>query len=94
MNGPAPTLVNDWITAPFMWFVVGAFVAVSIGVWLGEIIREDRIRAMDLDEMDEQVQTERHCAARGHRYVKVPTPTRWRCGQCGDVVESKAGWVA
>ena len=91
---PAPTLLNDWLTFPFVAFVVAAFLAACIGVWLGKIIREDRIRAMDLAEMDEQVQTERHCVAHGHRYVKVPVPTRWRCGQCGDVVKSKSGWVA
>ena len=94
MNGPAPTLVSDWITAPLMWIVVGAFVLAAIGIWVGRIIREERIRAMDLAEMDEQVDVQRWCAAHGHRYVKVPTPTRWRCGECGDIVESKAGWVA
>ena len=94
MNGPAPTLVSDWITAPAMWAVVAAFLAACFGIWVGRIIRDERIRAMDLAEMDEQVRTERHCVAHGHRYVKVPTPTRWRCGQCGDIVESKAGWVA
>ena len=91
---PAPTLVNDWITAPFMWIVVVAFGVAWLGIWVGKMIREERLRAMDLAEMDEQVHVERACVAHGHRYVKVPTPTRWRCACCGDVVESKSGWVA
>ena len=40
---PAPTLVNDWITAPFMWAVVAAFVAGCLGVWVGRIIRGEQI---------------------------------------------------
>ena len=90
---PAPTLVNDWLTLPFVAFAVAAFVAVSIGVWLGRVIREDRLRAMDLAEMDEQVQTERHCAQFSHNMRKVPVPTVWRCTVCGEEWESMPGWV-
>jgi len=89
---PATTLVNDWLTLPFVALIVGIFVAGWLGIWVGRIIREERDRGVMVEP--KQVHVERACVAHGHRYVKVPTPTRWRCAICGDVVESKAGWVA
>ncbi len=94
MSPAAPGLVSDWVTPGFAFIIAFLFVFGLILLTVARMVKADRLRAMELAAMDERVQTERHCAAHGHRYVKVPTPTRWRCGQCGDVVESKAGWVA
>jgi len=43
---PAPGLVDTWFTAPFVWSVVGAFVLAWLGIWVGRIIREERLRTV------------------------------------------------
>ena len=97
---PAPTLVNDWITAPFMWIVVGIFVAGCIGVWVGRIVNEDRLRQMDLKQLDDDIDRQRvayHCVAHGHAFChpEIHDGQRmWRCENCGDAVVSDGGWVA
>ena len=79
-------------------FLVAAFLATFavLMVAVAITVRVDRIATYDagLAELDHSIDVDRHCAQAGHRYVKVPVPTRWRCAICGDVVESKAGWVA
>lgn len=42
MNGPAPGLVDDWFTWPFVAVVFIAFVLVWMGVSLARVVREDR----------------------------------------------------
>ena len=75
------------------WVLLVGFTLTWAGVWLGHAIRSDRLRAMDIEGLHEQILVDRWCAEHGHAYKIVPTPVVWACAQCGDVVESKPGWV-
>ena len=93
MNGPAPTLVTDWVTPGFTFFIAFLFVFVMLLLTAARMVKADRLRAMDLAKMDEQVRVERHCVQHGHNLRKIQTPTRWRCTHCHEVTESQPGWV-
>ena len=77
------------LMAAFLTVFAVLMVAVAITV------RADRIATYDagLEQLDEQIRTDRHCAQSGHNMRKVPTPTRWRCTYCDEQWESKPGWV-
>lgn len=103
MNGPAPTLVNDWITAPFMWAVVGAFVLAWLGIWVGH---EWHKIGQELDQINHTFDTQAphverqlvayHCAAHGHafRHPELHNGRRvLRCEACGVAVVSDPGWI-
>ena len=75
------------------WVILAALAVAGIGIILGRIITGDRLRAMDIEGLHEQLLVDQWCAEHGHAYKIVPTPTVYRCHNCGDVVESKPGWV-
>ena len=76
------------------WTLLVGFTLTWTTAWLGHAIRADyRLRAMDIEGLHEQILVDRWCAEHGHTYKIVPTPTVYRCHNCGDVVESKPGWV-
>ena len=78
-------------------FLVAAFLAVFavLMVAVAITVRHDRIATYDagLEQLDEQIRTDRHCAQFSHNMRKVPVPTVWRCTVCGEEWESMPGWV-
>ena len=72
-NGPAPTLVNDWFTTPF---VTGA-VFLTLFVWLTVLI----LRHVEADEPPVSFPVS-PCAVLSHQYRSQPVV--WRCVRCGD----------
>jgi len=93
---PDPKMLDTYFTAPFFWAVVGAFVAVSIGVWLGKIIRGERYRAMELDDISPDELVNYRCAVNGHEYghpVWKGSDRTYECKVCGNRVVSGPGWV-
>jgi len=78
-------------------FLVAAFLTVfaALMVAVAITVRADRIATYDagLEQLDEQIRTDRHCAQFSHNMRKVPVPTVWRCTVCGEEWESMPGWV-
>ena len=72
---------------------LGVFAVLMVAVAI--TIRHDRIATYDagLEQLDEQIRTDRHCAQFSHNMRKVPVPTVWRCTVCGEEWESMPGWV-
>jgi len=77
-------------------FVVAAFLAACIGVWLGKIIRGERINRMELDDISPDELVNYWCAVNGHAFChpEIHGGHRlWRCENCGAEVESGPGWI-
>ena len=78
-------------------FLMAAFLGVFavLMVAVGITVRHDRMAQYDagLEQLDEQIRTDRHCAQYGHNLRKIPTPTIWRCTVCSEEWESMPGWV-
>ena len=78
-------------------FLMAAFLTVFavLMVVVPITVRADPIARYDagLEQLDEQIRTDRHCAQFSHNMRKVPTPTVWRCTVCGEEWESMPGWV-
>jgi len=93
---PAPTLLNDWLSLGFVLLAVAAFLAACIGVWLGKIIRGERINRMELDDISPDELVNYWCAVNGHAFChpEIHGGHRlWRCENCGAEVESGPGWI-
>ena len=81
------------MTAVLMAAFLATFAVLMVVVAI--TVRADRIATYDagLEQLDEQIRTERHCAQFSHNMRKVPVPTVWRCTVCGEEWESMPGWV-
>ena len=81
------------MTALLMAAFLATFAVLMVAVAI--TVRVDRIATYDagLEQLDEQIRVDRHCAQFSHNMRKVPTPTRWRCTQCHEETESMPGWV-
>ena len=76
-NGPAPGLLNDWFTTPFVLGVV--WLVVLVWLTLVILLPRERITSRANAAVSFPVSP---CAPHGHRYVAQPVT--WRCATCGD----------
>ena len=81
------------MTALLMAAFLAVFAILMFSVAM--IVKAERFARYDagLEQLDEQIRTDRHCAQFSHNMRKVPVPTVWRCTVCGEEWESMPGWV-
>ena len=82
------------MTTFLMAAFLGTFAALMVAVAI--TVRHDRIATYDagLEQLDEQIRTDRHCAQFSHNMRKVPTPTIWRLHSLRRRVgvDARLGW--
>jgi hypothetical protein len=78
-----------WAGARF-WVLMLAVTTVGVAWVTGVWIRMGR----ELDAAVEDINANVGCGRLGHAYRRKPMPVVWVCTNCGDLVESSAGWMS